>query len=482
MRAHIVIRYVGFILLLNAAFMLVSAMISLFNGMDTDFFPLMFSFFMTAILGAFPLIFVPSYPHVTTKEGYMIVVSSWILSCLVGMMPYVLWGGEFTVMNSWFESASGFTTTGSTILNNIEAVPHGLLFWRSSTHWIGGIGVVLFALVILPAMGGKTKMTLSSVEMSTLAKDNFRYNTKKILKIIGVVYVGLTLLLAILLRIAGMTWFDAVNHSFSTIATGGFSTKNLSIMYFDSIYIEVILMVFMTAAALHMGLVYATMTGRSNNLFKSEVARYYILSLLISGGAIALYLYATNYYGSLWLSLRYALFQIISLSSTTGFANCDTAFWAPFAVLILVFFTAQGASAGSTGGGIKADRMILFVKSIKARIVQQQHPNAVVRIKLNKVTQDLSVVNTAVLLIAFYLMLVLASSLVLTLMGMDLISSTTAVIASMSNVGPGFGEVSCLSNYDGLPSAAKFLLSWLMLIGRLEIFGFIHLFFIASWK
>ena len=207
MRLNVVLRYVGLILLLDAAFMLLSVVVSLLGGMDTGFYPLLQSFVLTAILGAFPLIFVPRGGQITSKEGYAIVVGAWLMSCLAGMLPYVLWGGEFSVSDAWFEAVSGFTTTGSTSLSNVEALPRGLLFWRASTHWLGGVGVVMFVLVVLPSMGS-TKMRLSSVELSSMAKDNFRYRTQKILQILLVVYVGLTLVETVLLRMAGMSWFD----------------------------------------------------------------------------------------------------------------------------------------------------------------------------------------------------------------------------------------------------------------------------------
>ena len=203
MRLNIVLRYIGLILLLNAAFLLLSACVSLLNGMDTAFYPLLQSFLLTAILGAFPLIFVQGGEQISSSEGYGVVVGAWLMSCLMCMLPYMLWGGEFTLADAWFESVSGFTTTGSTSLSNVEALPKGLLFWRASTHWLGGVGVVMFVLVVLPSMGS-TKMRLSSVELSSMAKDNFRYRTQKTLQILIVVYVGLTLIQTVLLKIVGV--------------------------------------------------------------------------------------------------------------------------------------------------------------------------------------------------------------------------------------------------------------------------------------
>lgn len=481
MKIDIVLRYVGEVLLLNAFFMLISALVSLFNGFDTGFYPLFLSFLITSLLGSFPLIFVPGDRNLTSKQGYLIVIASWILSCLVGMLPYLIWGGEFSITNAWFESASGYTTTGATILNDVEALPRSLLFWRASTHWIGGVGVVLFALVILPSIG-RTKMTLSSVELSSLAKDNFRYTTKKILKIIIAVYVGLTFAETVALRIAGMDWFDAVCHSFSTLATGGFSTKNLSVMYFDSVWIEMVIMVFMIAAGLHFGLIYASIKGKKNNLLSSEVSRFYFFTLAVSGFAVALNLYATNMYDSFGESLRYGLFQVVSYNTTTGFASTSDAFWPPFSMLVLTYLSIQCASAGSTTGGVKADRILLLFKAIKARILKLQHPNAVVRIKLSGQAQEDSTVNAAVLLISFYLLATFISTLIISLWGYDLMTSFTASVASIGNVGPGFGKVSNLDNMGFFPDVIKYWLSILMIFGRLELFGLIHLFLIRSWK
>ena len=243
MRTGLVLKYIGAVLLLDSAFMLLSAGISWINGMDSGFTPLFLSFLLTAILGMFPTLFVRRREQINAKEGYCIVTGAWLLSCFVGTFPYLLYGGEFNFVNAWFESVSGFTTTGSTILTDVESLPNGLLFWRSATHWIGGIGVVMFALAILPSLG-KTKMTLYSVELSTLAKDNYRFQTRKIVYILLFVYVGMTAMATVMLRIAGMDWFDAVNHAFSAISTGGFSTKNASIAYFDNLWIELVIVLF----------------------------------------------------------------------------------------------------------------------------------------------------------------------------------------------------------------------------------------------
>lgn len=481
MRFDIVLRYMGMVLLLDAIFMFASAMISLQNNIDTGFYPLLLSFILTVIMGLFPLIFVGKSEQITNKEGYAIVVGSWILSSIVGTFPFMLWGGEFDLVNSWFESVSGYTTTGSTILRDVEALPRGLLFWRSSTHLLGGLGVVMFALVVLPALG-KTKLTLSSVELSPLAKDNYRYRTQKMVEVLLVVYVGMVIAETILLKVAGMTWFDSINHSFSTIATGGFSTKNASVGHYGNLWVEIIITVFMLLSSIHFGIIFATLTGKANNLFRSEVSRYYIICLVAAGGIIALSLWINDLYPDYITALRYSMFQVIAMASTSGFATADANLWSSLSLAVLVFIGLQCACAGSTGGGIKADRVMLAFKVMRAKILQQQHPNAIIRIKLNNIVQENDVVNFAMVFVVVYIILVMAGTILLSALGLDIMTAFSATFASMGNIGPGFGEVGTMGNYASLPDGAKLACTFFMLLGRLEIFGFIQLFLISWWK
>ncbi len=481
MKSATVIRYVGMVVLLNAVFMLISALVALFNGVDTSFFPLLMSFIITSVVGAFPLIFVPKERRLVSKEGYAIVVSSWVMACVTGMLPYVIWGGEFTLINAFFESVSGFTTTGSTILTDVEVVPKGLLFWRAATHWIGGVGVVVFALVILPSVG-MTKITLTSFEMSTLAKDNFQYNSKKLFKVIVFTYAGLTFLETLLLWGAGMTLFDAVCHSFSTIATGGLSTKNASIMHWDSPLIETIITVFMILAGTHLGLIYSSMMGSRKNMLRSEVWRYYIISMAVVSAFIIYNLISTNIYPNFWDAFRYGTFQVVSYTTTTGFASADASSWPPLSMLLMIFMSIQCAMAGSTTGGVKSDRILVIYKAIKARVLKIQHPNAVVRVKLNGRVQENDLVNFASILILVYVLALFASTIFLSFYHYDLLSSFSLSVAALGNVGPGFGIVNNMANFNFFPDSVKLWLSFLMLLGRLEIFGLIHIFLIRSWK
>ncbi len=481
MRVHVVIRYIGMMLQFIAVFMLASAGVSLLNNYDSAYYPLLLSAFLTALLGLFPLIFIEKAEEIKTKEGYGIVVGSWLVACIVGMFPYLIWGGEFSLINAWFESVSGFTTTGASILNDIEFLPHGLLFWRSTTSWIGGIGVVMFALVILPSIG-RSRHMLSNVEMSTIAKDNFHYRSKVIIRILVFIYVGLTLITTLLLKYAGMTWFDAVTHAMSACSTCGFSTKNASIAFFDSAAIEAILISAMAISGIHFGILYATITGKRNNIFRSEVVRTYIGMMAIISAVIAISLYANGMYPSLGESARHSIFQVVSITTTSGYATADTNLWPSLAIVLLIFCSVICGCAGSTSGGMKADRLVIATKVVRNRIKIQQHPNAVISTKIDGIVRDDSTQSLVMTFIVAYVMLTLVGTIIYTMFGCDLLTGFSASIACISNVGPGFGEVGSLSNYADIPSILKFCSTILMLIGRLEIFGFIQLFFIRSWR
>lgn len=481
MRVDVVLRYVGAAMLFIASFMLVSAGISYVSGMDSAFYPLLLSALLTSLLGAFPMIFVEKQEQITNKEGFCIVVGSWLMACVVGMFPYLIWGGEFSLVNAWFEVVSGFTTTGATILVDVEALPRGMMFWRFASTWIGGMGVVMFALLILPSLG-RNKMTLSNVELSAMAKDNYRYRTQIIVQILLVVYVGLTVLSTVLLKMAGMNWFDSLCHAMSACATSGFGTKNVSIAFYNSPMIDTILIFTMAMAGVHFGLIYGTVTGKRANLFQSEVSRWYFGMLLVGSVAIAISLFASGAYPTLVTSFRYAAFQFVSLVTTTGYATADTNQWTSFAIILLIFGSTVCACAGSTAGGIKTNRLVLAAKMIRTRLRQQQHPNAIIRIRLDGIIQENEVLHSVMIFIVTYLLLILAGTVIGTMFGIDLMTSFSASVATIGNVGPGFGQVGSMNNYSAIPAGFKLTLSMLMLLGRLEIFGLIQLFFIKWWK
>lgn len=466
MKAKIIIKYLGFVLLFNAIFLFISAGISLYLH-ETSYVPLLFSAFMCTILGTLPQIFVETPDEVGFHEGLAISVLGWAITCFVGAVPYFMWGGEFTFANSLFESVSGFTTTGASILKDVEALPKGMLFWRASTHFIGGVGIILFVLLILPNKSG-AQASLYRSEVSDLSMMNFKTRTKEIANIIVTVYCSLIALETILLKVFGMDWFDAICHSFATIATGGFSTKNLSIAYYDNVQIEIIIEFFMLISSIHFGLIYATILGKKLNIFTSKITRSYILVMAIGILLVTLQLSYEHVY-DFGTSLRYASFQVISLATTTGFATVDTPNWPLFSILIQIYFTIQCGMVGSTVGGLKFDRVYLFFQSLIKQLKLAKHPNGVYAVKVDEMTISNEVELQTVVFILLYILTFSVVALLLTVMNIDGMTSFSASITTIGNAGPGFGNVSSLGNYAGLPDAAKYLLSINMLLGRLEI-------------
>ncbi len=479
MRPHVVFRYISYTLLMCAAFLLLSALVSLVYR-DSGLLPLLYSGIVTAFFGIFILLFVPAGEPITNREGFLIVTGGWVLTCLVGVMPYVLWGGEFTFVNAWFESVSGFTTTGSTILADIEALPMSLLFWRSATHWIGGIGIIIFALSVLPGMG-QAGMVLYRSEISPLAADNFNYRTKTVLKILLYTYLALTLAETILLLLCGMNLFDALTHSFATIATGGFSPKNASVAYYHSIPVELVIILFMVLSGMHFGLLFMAISKKRGDIWRSTVAQYYLIAMAIGTTFVAINIHGKNFTG--WGdAFRYAAFQVASIGTSTGFATTDSSIWPPLAQLILIFFTLQCACAGSTSGGIKTDRVVIMAKAVIRRIEAMVHPHAVIPVKMNKTKVNDDVIEASVLYIALYISIVFISSLILSAQGVDALSAFSGSAAVMGNVGPGLGSVGSVGNFGALPELSKYVLSADMLLGRLEIFGLLLLIMPRTWR
>ena len=459
---------VGKALQVNALFMLLSLGVSIVYGFDSGFTPLLISLLITSIAGFFPMIFVKGAQQETTQDGFITIVVSWLLSFIFGMLPYVLWGGEFTLMNAWFESVSGYTTTGSTILTDIEALPKSLLMWRSSTHYIGGLGVIVFLLMVLPDTS-PFKLRLSHLELSSLAKEGYRYKSGKTVKVITLTYIGLTIAEFICLWIAGMGPFDAINHSFSTIATGGFSTRNASIMHYDSNAINIIIMIFMVLASMHFGVIYATIATRSFKPLKHSITRYYLLTILTFSALATISLVAQGGMG-VSEALMAGPFQVISYISTTGFGQSDNAAWPVMANALLLAAAIHCGCSGSTTGGLKADRVYIALKAIAGDFRKRLSPSSIIRTRIGEACVPEETVASIFLYIVLYLMVLFMSFVVVLLCGVDIADAFSGTLASIGNVGPGLGSLGTLGNYAAQPETVKFIYTVDMLLGRLEIF------------
>lgn len=481
MNIKLIARYLGVTLIFNGVFMLLSMLVSIFNGMDSSFGPLLISSFITMIVGAFPLIFVRRAENINLSEGFAITLLSWILSCIFGMLPYLMWGGEFTLINAFFESVSGFTTTGSTILNNVEELPNGLLFWRSSTHFIGGVGVVVFTLLVLPSMS-TFRLRMTKMEISTLSKENYRFRTKELIRIIITVYISITICAFLTLWIVGMTPFDAINHAFSLVSTGGFSTKNASILAYDSLAIEIVIMLFTLISGLHFGLLYSLVVYRSTKIFKSPIIRFFIMSIVVSTLVISFNLVYSGSVDSWFTALRVSLFQTISIGTSTGFATVDTSIWPTFSIMILLYLSIQGACSGSTTGGLKADRIWVLLKSIKVQLTKLQHPTSVVPVKIGNVKSDSDISLKVAIYIGLYFIIIILGTLLVSAFGLDFVDSLTATISSIGNVGPAFGSCGSLENFAHFSPSVKLIFSLLMLLGRLEIYPLFMVFYIFRFR
>lgn len=460
---------VGKALLVSALFMLLSIVVSVLNGLDAAFTPLTISFIITLLVGAFPFIFIRNTPAMTLTDGYLTIVLSWLLSFIFGMLPYVLYGGEFTLINAWFESVSGYTTTGSTILNDIEALPKGLLFWRSSTHYIGGLGVVVFLLLVMP-QASPYRLKLTNMEMSTLSKGGYKYKSSKIVRIITGVYVGFTIACALSLWAAGMSLFDAVNHSFSIAATGGFSTRNMSIGYYQSDLINLIVIFFMAVCAMHFGLIYAVFATGSLKPMKNSVVGYYFGSITVCSLIVMFVLMIQGGYDSWGRAAVDSAFTVVSYMSTAGFGICDNSTWPWFAGLVLLYVSLQCGCSGSTTGGIKVDRILIAFKGIGNEIKRRLHPSAVYQVRMSGQHLSDSSVHAVMMYIVTYVIVILVSIIVVMICGSDVVEAVSGVVASVGSVGPGLGELGCMDNYSAQPAMSKFVFALDMFMGRLEIF------------
>jgi trk system potassium uptake protein len=462
-------RNVGVALLVSALFMFLSVLVSIANGNDSALTALLISFTITFIVGIFPFIFVRKSPAITLRDGYMIIVLSWLLSFIFGMLPYVLWGGPFTVANAWFESVSGYTTTGATILDNVELLPDSLLFWRSSTHFIGGLGVVVFLLLIIPN-SSPVRLRLTNMELSSLSREGYSTHANKIVKMFAMVYLLMNAAAFLAYWAAGMTPFEAVNHAFSVCASGGFSTRATSIASFDSRWIEGISMFFMLLTSLHFGMIYLAFATRSLKPLKSPVLKFYLLSLLIFTLVLTCLLRLDGCAESWGKSLWTSAFQVISTASTTGFSLTDNAHWPVTAGIVLLFAGLMCGCAGSTSGGVKADRVLVFFKAVQHRVLQVIHPSSVTDVKLGEHVIKQEELLTQMLYLTLYCLLVTLSVFISLLLGVDSLNSFAASVMSMGNVGPALGDLGNMGSFNSISAGAKFLYSMDMFFGRIEIY------------
>lgn len=461
-------RNVGYALLVSALFMLLSLFVSWStkDGAQTGLF---ISFLITLISGVFPLIFVRGTQPITIKDGYMIIVISWLLSFIFGMLPYALWGDPFTLANAWFESVSGFTATGATVISDVESLPPSLLFWRAATHFIGGLGVTVFLLLLIPS-ASPVRSRLTNMELSSLSKSSYSARSGKTVFIFTYVYLGIFVLSFASYLIAGMQPLDAVCQAFSVSATGGFSTKNASILGFHSTLIEGLTMVFMLLSSLHFGLLFLAVVNRSLKPLNNPVLKFYLITVFSVSIITGLSLKFSGTIPTLSRALWCGAFQTISTVTTTGFAIADNSVFPMWTNILLLAMAVMCGCAGSTSGGVKADRVFILFKTIGRQIGKTLHPNLVNEVKVGPRVLHEEEVTQYLLYIAFYTVMLVVSIVVALCLGVGAESAFSGSLASLSNVGPAIGDIGSMGNYSALSNSAKFLFAFDMFLGRVELY------------
>lgn len=478
MNYGVVKKVLGSILIIESILMLPSLIMSLYYG-ENDTFGFSLTIILTLIVGFFLFMRELDNSKLGAKDGLIIVTFGWIVASIFGALPLYI-SSDISYIDALFETISGFTTTGASILSEVESLPKGILFWRSLTHWIGGMGILVFTVALLPVLGVGGFQIFKAESPGPVA-GKIAPRIKDTAKILYITYFTITVLEVIMLEIGGMNLYDSFIHTFGTVGTGGFSNKNLSIGFYESTYIHIVIGVFMILSGVSFSLYYFIYKGKYSEFYKNEELRVYLGIIFFSVLAIGLNLYFTDY-ADTFTSFKDSFFQVSSLITTTGYSTADFDLWPEFSKGILVFLMLMGGSAGSTAGGIKVIRILVSIKLVKREIGKIFHPRAVLSIKSsNQIISD-ATINSITAFTALYFIIFIIGTLLVSLEGVSLISASTSVIATLSNIGPGLDFVGPTQNFGAYSDITKLLLSFFMLLGRLELFTIIALLAPKNWR
>lgn len=470
---------IGLLMAFESMLLLACCCVSMMYG-ESDLMAFIVSFSICLAASAMLLVYGRKKESAPSRyEAYIVVALSWVFFTVFGMFPYLLGGYIPTVTDAFFETMSGFTTTGATILDNIESMPHGILFWRSLTQWIGGLGIVCFTIVLLPGFGVSSQMLYLS-EATGVTHNKICPKTRVMARYIFLVYILLTAIESVLLKVGGMSLFDAVCHSMTTTATGGFSTRQESIAYWHSPYIEYVVSLFMLLSAINFSLYIVALKGKWKQLWQNVELRWFASSVGLLTLVISAALILNNGYG-VEEALRKSLFQVATCHTSCGFATADYNLWPPFTWMLLILAMLSGGCTGSTSGGIKNLRLIIITHCIRNQFRQILHPRAVLPVRAGSMF-DNKLVTMVLVFFAAYMSVAFIGWTLLMAFGVGLTEAMSTVISAMGNVGPGLGSFGPAFSWAALPDAAKWILSSLMLIGRLEIFGFLLIFYRSTWS
>lgn len=489
---RITVHIMGLLLLCNGGFMLLAALVSGIyqDGVTLD---IAMAAIVTLLVGMMAMFYTRGHrKEVKRKEGYIIVTFGWIIMSLSGVLPYIFSGAIPSVTDAFFETISGYTTTGASVLNDIEVLPEGILFWRSLTHWIGGMGIIVLAIAILPLLG-IGGMQLFAAEAPGPGGDKLHPRITDTAKRLWFIYVGYTVAETILLKLAGMSFFDAMNHALTTLSTGGFSTKNTSVAFWNNQpIIQYIIIVFMFLAGTNFVISYFAFTKKIQRVIKDEEFKVY--SIFILGFTLVAFLIVllqadvpiSDYHPQVWgkteSAFRHSLFQVLAIVTTTGFVTADFTNWTPFLTVFFFGLMFLGGSAGSTSGGIKVMRHLLIIKNGILEFKRTLHPNAVIPVRYNNKTVTEHIVYNIIAFFVLYMLLFIIGALVLGFLGLDFESAVGGAASSLGNVGPALGDLNPVVNFSELPAFGKWWCGFLMLLGRLELFTVLILLTPFFWK
>lgn len=479
MNFRVVLRILGMLLVCEALLMLPSlAVASVYSGPDIQAFAL--SILITGLVGVPLTSLKTGHRGMYARDGFAIVALGWILLSLFGGLPFFISGSIPSFIDCFFETASGFTTSGASILTDIESLPRGILFWRSFTHWVGGMGVIMLTLAILPSAGAGG-MQMMKAESPGPTPGKIVPKVAETAKILYGIYLAITIVEIILLKIAGLPLFDAAIHTFGTVGTGGFSNMNSSVGSYNNLSVEIIITIFTFICGANFALYYQMLKGDLSAPLKDDEFRFYTGVIVVSIILITMNLYG-NVFSTLGESLRHSSFQVVTIISTTGFSSTDFEKWGMFSKMILFMLMFMGGCAGSTGGAIKNVRFLLLFKIMKRELLQIIHPKAVYSIRFDKRAVDEKTLSEVLGFFFMYMAIYIAAVLVVSLDNLDWATTLTSVAATLGNVGPGFGVVGATGNYSSLSDLSKIVLSMCMIIGRLEIYPILLLGIPSFWK
>lgn len=478
------IRSLGVLMIVMGAAMILPLIVSAIYNETDIVLAFIYTILPVSLIGLFIFFKVtPLQTRLTVRDGFLIVSVCWILASIIGALPFIISGAIPNIFNAFFESASGLTTTGASILSEIEGLPKGILFWRAFTHWLGGMGILVFAVALLPSLGIGANI-LASAEAPGPTMDKITPKISDTAKNLYRIYGILTIVEIVLLMMAGMNLFDASTHSFASVGTGGFSSYNNSITHFNSFTIEMIITVFMILAGINFNLYFYSFKKRGGlkNLFADEEFRLYIIIIFTITALISLNLWLSQTCSDLVESFRFSFFQTASILTTTGFASANYDIWPTFSKMLIFSLMLIGGCSASTGGGIKVIRILVVIKLIIRSIQVRLHPNAIISIKINEKKLSIDTVSDIANFVFLHILVVALSTILVSLDGFDILSSFSAVLACIGNIGPGFNLVGPSMNFSIFSYPVKFLLSLIMLAGRLELYTFIMLLMPKFWQ